>query len=79
MIYTKKSKQLIGTKQTVLVSRTKVIKKKIAQLRTGTPQETELELPFSVLVSHVEVWVNSRLPQGQGLWIQQTWEAQYVA
>ena len=27
----------------------------------------------SVWVSPVEVWVSSGLPQGQGLWVQQTW------
>ena len=40
-----------------------------------TPDQTETEpdLPLSVQVSPVEVWVSSGLPQGQGLWMQQTW------
>ena len=39
----------------------------------GDPTGTEPDLPLRVRVSHVEVWVNSGLPQGQGLWVQQTW------
>ena len=38
----------------------------------GDPTETELDLPLSVWVSPEEVWVCSALPQGQGLWMQQT-------
>ena len=37
-------------------------------------QETEPDLPVSVQESPVEVWVDSGLPQGQGHWIQQSWE-----
>ena len=40
-----------------------------------TPQETEPDLPVSVLESPVEVWVDSGLLQGQGHWQQQSWEA----
>ena len=43
------------------------------------PTETEPDLPLSVLVSPAEALVSSGLPQGQGLWLQQTWEAQHVA
>ena len=39
-----------------------------------TPQETEADLPVSVQEALVEAWVNSGLPQGQGHWIQQSWE-----
>ena len=35
--------------------------------------ETEPDLPLNVWVSPVEVWVSSGLPQGQGLWVQETW------
>ena len=44
-----------------------------------TPQETEPDLPLSVLMSPVEAQVSSGLPQGQGLWVQQTWEVLCVA
>ena len=44
-----------------------------------TPQDTEPDLPVSVQESLVEVWVNSGLPQGQGLWLQQIWDTQHVA
>ena len=37
------------------------------------PTETEPDLSSSVWVSPVEVWVSSGLPQGQGLWVQETW------
>ena len=37
------------------------------------PTETEWDLPLSVWVSPEEVWVSSGLPQGQGLWVQETW------
>ena len=37
------------------------------------PTETEPDLPLSVWVSPAEAWVSSGLPQGQGLWVQQTW------
>ena len=40
---------------------------------SGDPTETEPVLPLSVSVSHVEVWVSSGLPQGQRLWVKQTW------
>ena len=40
----------------------------------GDPTETEPDLPLSVSVSPVEVWVCTSLPQGQRLWVQQTWE-----
>ena len=43
------------------------------------PQETEPNLPESVLVSPVKAWVNSDLPWGQGHWQQQTWEVWHVA
>ena len=39
-----------------------------------TPQETDPDLPVSVQESPVEIRVNSGLLQGQGLWVQQTWE-----
>ena len=46
----------------------------------GTPQETEADLPLSVWVSPAEAWVSSGgLSRGQGLWLQQTWEAQHVS
>ena len=35
--------------------------------------ETEPDLPLSVWVNPEEVCVSSGLPQGQGLWVQQTW------
>ena len=41
--------------------------------------ETEPDLPLSVWVSPVEAQVNSGLLQGQGLWLQQTWDTQHVA
>jgi len=37
----------------------------------GTPQR-QPDLPLIVGVSPVEAWVNSSLPWGQGLWLQQT-------
>ena len=40
----------------------------------GTPQETDPDLPVSVQESPAEAWVSGGLPQGQGLWVQQTWE-----
>ena len=40
--------------------------------------ENEPDLPFSLWVSPAEVWVSSGLPQGQGLWVQQTWATQLV-
>ena len=43
------------------------------------PTVTELDLPLSVWVSPVEAQVNSGLLQGQGLWLQQTWDTQHVA
>ena len=39
----------------------------------GDSTETEADLPLSVWVSPVEVWVNSSLLQQQELWVQQTW------
>ena len=39
-----------------------------------TPEETELDFPVSVQESLAEVWVDSGLPQGQGHWLQQSWE-----
>ena len=39
----------------------------------GDPTETETDLPLSVFMSPVEVWVSSGLMQGQGLWVQRTW------
>ena len=39
----------------------------------GDPTETEPDLPLSGRVSPAEVQVSSGLPQGQGLWVQQTW------
>ena len=39
----------------------------------GGPTETEPDLPLSVCVSPVEVWVSSGLSHLQGLWMQQTW------
>ena len=44
----------------------------------GTSQETETDLPLSVLGSPVEAWVSSGLPQGQVLWQQQSWELLHV-
>ena len=38
----------------------------------GDPTETKPNLPWSVWVSPAEVWVSSGLPQGHGLWVQQT-------
>ena len=38
----------------------------------GYPTEMEPDLPWSVWASSVEVPVSSGLPQGQGLWVQQT-------
>ena len=43
--------------------------------RTVTPQETESDSPMSVWELLVEAWVNCSLPQGQGHWQQQSWEA----
>ena len=40
---------------------------------SGDPTETEPDLSLSVWTSFVEVQVSSGLPQGQGLWVQQTW------
>ena len=42
------------------------------------PQKTEPDLPLSIWVPPVEVWVSSGLPQKQGLWQQQSWEVQYA-
>ena len=39
----------------------------------GDSTETEPDLPLSIWVSPVEVWVSSGLLQGQRLWVQQTW------
>ena len=44
----------------------------------GTPQETEPDLPLHVRVSPAEAWVSNGLLWGQGVWLQQTWEAQHV-
>ena len=44
-----------------------------------TPQETESQLPLSVWVSPEEAQIRSGLPQGQGLWLQQAWEAQHMS
>ena len=35
--------------------------------------ETEPDLPLSIRVSPEEAWVISDLPQGQVLWLHQTW------
>ena len=43
------------------------------------PTETEANLPLHVWVSPVEAQVSSALPQGQGLWLQQTWNTWQVA
>ena len=40
-----------------------------------TPQDTEPDLPVSVLESPAEVWVDSDLPWDQGHWRQQFWDA----
>ena len=45
----------------------------------GTPQETDPDSPLRFWVSPVEACVSNRLPWGQGLWLQQTWEAQCVS
>ena len=45
--------------------------------RTQRPH-TDPDLPLSVQLSPVEVWVSSGLLQGQGLWVQQTWVTQHV-
>ena len=37
-----------------------------------SPQNTEPDLPVSVQESLVEAWVDSGLPQRQGLWVQET-------
>ena len=58
--------RLLGHKQNFECTR---IQKKGAL----TPQETESDLPVSVLESLAEAWVDSGLPQGQGLWMQDTW------
>ena len=42
-------------------------------VHTGDPTETEPDLSLSARVSLVEVRVSSGLPQGQGLWVQQSW------
>ena len=39
----------------------------------GDPTEAEPDLPLRVWVSPVEVQVSSCLPQGQELWVQQSW------
>ena len=39
----------------------------------GDSTETEPDLPLSVWGSPVEVCVSNCLPQGQELWVQQTW------
>ena len=39
------------------------------------PTETEPDLPLSAWVSPAESRVSSGLSRGQGLWLQQTWEA----
>ena len=38
------------------------------------PTETEPDLPLSVCVSLEAAWISTGLLQGQGLWLQQTWE-----
>ena len=45
-------------------------KKPCAHQDSGSPQRLRENC---VWVSPVEVWVSSGLPQGQGLWVQQTW------
>ena len=47
--------------------------------RTQDPTETEPDLPLSVSASPVEAWAISGLPQGRGLWLQNTWEVPRVA
>ena len=42
------------------------------------PTETESDLPLSVWVPPAEAQASSNLPRGQGLWLQQTWNAQCV-
>ena len=41
--------------------------------------KTKPDLPLSVWVSPVEAQVSSGLSWGQGLWLQQTWEAWHVS
>ena len=48
-------------------------------MHARTPQKTEPDLPLSVWVSPVESRVSSGLLWGQGLWRQQTGEAQHVS
>ena len=43
------------------------------------PTETESDLPLSVWVPPAEAQASSNLPRGQGLWLQQTWEAWCVS
>ena len=38
------------------------------------PTETELDLPLDVCGSLEAAWISTGLLQGQGLWLQQTWE-----
>ena len=45
----------------------------------GTSQETEPDLPLSVLSVSCRGMGQQWLPWGQGLWLQQTWEAQHVS
>ena len=45
----------------------------------GIPQETGPDLLLSVSVSPAEAEINSGLPWGQGLWLQQTWEVHDVS
>ena len=40
---------------------------------SGEPTKIQPDLPLSVWVTPVEVQVISGLPQGLGLWVQQTW------
>ena len=36
------------------------------------------DVPLSIGVSPAEAWISSGLLRGQGLWLQQTWEARHV-
>jgi len=44
-----------------------------------TEEPATLSLWLRRPLDPVEAWVSSDLPWGQGLWLQQTWEAQHVA
>ena len=62
----------------LLEGKAKLVSTRTQEKGEVTPQEPESDLSISVQESPAKVWVYSGLPQGQGHWIQQSWEPQGV-